>query len=69
MLLYFNKFLLTISSFCKKKSSFLNPKFDKYKIKEINKEVIILWNHRWEYDKNPEDFFNCLKQIKNENIN
>lgn len=25
----------------------------------------ILWNHRWEYDKNPEAFFNTLKSIKN----
>ena len=27
----------------------------------------ILWNHRWEYDKNPQSFFNVLKSVKNEN--
>ena len=25
---------------------------------------IVLWNHRWEYDKNPESFFRILKRIK-----
>tara|TARA_B100000029_G_scaffold100739_1_gene90943 strand:+ start:2495 stop:3634 length:1140 start_codon:yes stop_codon:yes gene_type:complete len=43
--------------------------FDKYKIKKKNKVPIILWNHRWEYDKNPVDFFKCLNYIKNKNIN
>jgi len=28
----------------------------------------ILWNHRWEYDKNPELFFKLLQQIKAEKI-
>jgi len=26
----------------------------------------ILWNHRWEYDKNPEVFFNLLIELSNE---
>lgn len=26
---------------------------------------IFLWNHRWEYDKNPEAFFSALKMLKN----
>jgi len=39
-------------------------KFDKFKNNTNNKIPIILWNHRWEYDKNPEDFFGCLKKIK-----
>ena len=28
----------------------------------------ILWNHRWEYDKNPEEFFNTLQIIKENGI-
>tara|TARA_Y100000389_G_scaffold187631_1_gene209268 strand:- start:8992 stop:10089 length:1098 start_codon:yes stop_codon:yes gene_type:complete len=43
-------------------------KFDQYKKNSTNQCPIILWNHRWEYDKNPEEFFECLKKIKNENI-
>jgi len=27
---------------------------------------LILWNHRWEYDKNPEDFFNTLFRLNDE---
>ena len=26
---------------------------------------IILWNHRWEYDKNPDTFFNIIEKLKN----
>ncbi len=43
-------------------------KFDQYKKNSTNQCPIILWNHRWEYDKNPKEFFKCLKKIKNENI-
>ena len=27
---------------------------------------LILWNHRWEYDKNPESFFRVLKKVQEE---
>ncbi len=30
---------------------------------------LILWNHRWEHDKNPEDFFDALKSLKENKIN
>ena len=43
-------------------------KFDQYKDDTQNKIPIILWNHRWEYDKNPYEFFNCLKKIKKNKI-
>ncbi len=29
--------------------------------------LLILWNHRWEYDKNPNTFFNILFQLAEEN--
>jgi glycosyltransferase involved in cell wall biosynthesis len=29
---------------------------------------IILWNHRWEYDKNPEDFHQALQFLKSQSI-
>lgn len=28
----------------------------------------ILWNHRWEYDKNPEDFFKAIFKLSKENL-
>lgn len=36
--------------------------------KDIFNRAVILWNHRWEFDKNPEDFFDALKQLKNRGI-
>ncbi|GIV33213.1 MAG: glycosyl transferase family 1 [Chitinophagales bacterium] len=30
--------------------------------------AVILWNHRWEYDKNPEDFFNALFALQERGI-
>jgi len=29
---------------------------------------LIIWNHRWEYDKNPEFFFDALDVLKKKNI-
>jgi glycosyltransferase involved in cell wall biosynthesis len=33
-----------------------------------NKKPLILWNHRWEYDKNPDDFFSTLFQLSERGI-
>lgn len=35
---------------------------------EKNKKPLLLWNHRWEHDKNPEDFFKILYQLQDEDI-
>ena len=40
-------------------------KYDKHKVERMGKPLI-LWNHRWEYDKNPDLFFSILKKIKND---
>ena len=34
-----------------------------------NKIKNLLWNHRWEYDKNPNQFFKILFKLDNEGIN
>ncbi|HWB62539.1 MAG TPA: DUF3524 domain-containing protein, partial [Chitinophagales bacterium] len=35
---------------------------------EKPQRAVILWNHRWEYDKNPERFFNALFEIADRGI-
>lgn len=35
--------------------------------KDLSKPII-LWNHRWEYDKNPMDFFNAIKHLQMQSI-
>ena len=41
-------------------------KFNQYKIEKKNKKPLLLWNHRWEFDKNPDSFFNILFKLKDE---
>ena len=41
-------------------------KLDHTIIKGDNDKPLILWNHRWEYDKNPELFFKILKRVKSQ---
>lgn len=42
--------------------------FDLFKNNNENEVPILLWNHRWEYDKNPEDFYEALCYLKSENL-
>jgi len=64
---------LDLVDFIQQKSSVLPlgmdlKKFDSYKMEITNDIPIILWNHRWEYDKNPTSFFKILFQLKKEKI-
>ncbi len=59
----------------RKKSSVLPlaldlKKLDEHKPAKIEKpnRCVILWNHRWEYDKNPERFFNALFELDEHGI-
>lgn len=36
---------------------------------EANLPPLIIWNHRWEFDKNPVDFFNALDKVIERGLN
>jgi len=48
-------------------------KFDSYKLTQSenisNRPPLLLWNHRWEYDKNPNEFFRALYKLENKGYN
>jgi glycosyltransferase involved in cell wall biosynthesis len=44
-------------------------RFDKHRDRpEAGRPALVLWNHRWEYDKNPDDFFRALLLLKDEGL-
>ena len=43
-------------------------RFDGPGFSKKESESVVLWNHRWEYDKNPEAFFEVLFQLKDKDI-
>ncbi len=43
-------------------------RFDEFKHIQNYDLPIILWNHRWEYDKRPKPFFEVLYKLKNKGI-
>ena len=44
----------------------MDPMLNLKKIKNIT--PVIIWNHRWEYDKNPTDFFDALIMLDREGL-
>ncbi len=59
----------------KKKSAVLPlgmdlKRLDALKPREIPKypRAVVLWNHRWEYDKNPEQFFSALFELQERGV-
>ena len=43
-------------------------KYDSHKTAKQFNEPVILWNHRWDHDKNPDLFFKTLFMLKKNNI-
>ncbi len=44
-------------------------RFDEFNsMKDPSHSPLILWNHRWEYDKNPEEFFGALFKLEEEGV-
>jgi glycosyltransferase involved in cell wall biosynthesis len=44
-------------------------RFDRYAAgREPDRRALLLWNHRWEYDKNPDDFFRALFVLQDEGL-
>lgn len=59
----------------KKKSTIIHPGLDfslidttRCNTNKQNKTPVIVWNHRWEHDKNPEEFFSTLYRLQKRNI-
>ena len=78
MLILLNRFLKQFPDYQEKETSKVIEKksevlyigidfkeIDKYKVSKDD-DPIIIWNHRWEYDKNPKLFFDALEIIKKE---
>ncbi len=43
-------------------------RFDKFRHQSTNEKPVLLWNHRWEYDKNPKEFFETLFNLDEDGV-
>lgn len=41
-------------------------RFDEFQVDSTNQPPMILWNHRWEHDKNPKAFFNAIDELNDD---
>ena len=66
----YNNFETVNTIFDKSKVLYIGCDLKKNKVNEEikNDKPLILWNHRWEFDKNPKLFFNTLYKLKENNI-
>lgn len=52
----------------KNKSRVLYLGLELPEISSSSRQSTILWNHRWEYDKNPEEFYQLLLALKSQHL-
>lgn len=51
------------------KSEVIYPGFEPVIVKKVQNDIpVILWNHRWEYDKNPDEFFKALFELHDKGV-
>ncbi|MDX1523202.1 MAG: DUF3524 domain-containing protein, partial [Anaerolineae bacterium] len=43
-------------------------RFDEFGPGQVNKKPLIIWGHRWEHDKNPEEFFRALTVLSERGV-
>ena len=48
--------------------SFIDALREEVQNRPVSKRAVILWNHRWEYDKGPEEFFRALFELQDRGV-
>ncbi|MBU0482239.1 MAG: DUF3524 domain-containing protein [Proteobacteria bacterium] len=63
-----------LPSLLDRKTSFINPGIDFTLADSLDREMpegkkpVVVWNHRWEHDKNPEEFFAAIDRLDQEGV-